>query len=167
VTRPGARWWAGRIRQFRAYVGAGVPAGERAGLEAWVPPAVLAVFDAMHVADRRHGLDVVATLRREGVRDPEVLLAGLIHDAGKGTTGLVPRVLHALAHGYGPSIRRVATVVPGYRAALDGLERHPERSAEMAAAAGCSARTVELIRWQEAPRDPEFGELLRLADERN
>ena len=31
--------------------------------------------------------------------------------------------------------------------------------------AGCSPRTVELIRWQDAPRDPEAGERLRLADE--
>jgi hypothetical protein len=35
----------------------------------------------------------------------------------------------------------------------------------MAAAAGCSVRTVELIRWQDAPRDPDAGERLRLADE--
>ena len=35
----------------------------------------------------------------------------------------------------------------------------------MAEAAGCSPRTVELIRWQDAPRDPEAGERLRLADE--
>jgi hypothetical protein len=37
----------------------------------------------------------------------------------------------------------------------------------MAEAAGCSPRTVALIRDQDAPRDPEFGELLRLADEAN
>ena len=33
--------------------------------------------------------------------------------------------------------------------------------------AGCSPRTVELIRHQEVPIDPEFGRLLRLADEAN
>ena len=32
---------------------------------------------------------------------------------------------------------------------------------------GCSDRTVALIRHQDAPTDPEFGELLRLADEAN
>ncbi len=51
------------------------------------------------------------------------------------------------------------------RAPLERLARHAELSAELAAAAGCSERTVELIRWQEAPRDPEFGRLLALADE--
>ena len=43
----------------------------------------------------------------------------------------------------------------------------PTRSADLAAEAGCSPRTVELIRHQDDPRDPEFGELLRLADEAN
>jgi hypothetical protein len=37
----------------------------------------------------------------------------------------------------------------------------------MAAGAGCSPRTVELIRNQDDPLDAEFGELLRLADEAN
>jgi hypothetical protein len=37
----------------------------------------------------------------------------------------------------------------------------------MAAEAGCSPRAVDLIRYQYAPRDSEFGELLRLADEAN
>jgi len=37
----------------------------------------------------------------------------------------------------------------------------------LAAAAGCPARTVALIRYQDAPIDQEFGELLRLADEAN
>ena len=40
-------------------------------------------------------------------------------------------------------------------------------SPAMAAAAGCSPRTVELIRNQDAPLDADFGELLRLADEAN
>jgi hypothetical protein len=121
----------------------------------------------MHVADRRHGLDVVASLRREGVVERDVLLAGLIHDAGKGDTGVWPRVAHALAGAYGPWILRAARPLPGFGPALERLRTHAATSAELAAAAGCAARTVELIRFQDAPIDPEFGELLRLADEAN
>jgi hypothetical protein len=51
--------------------------------------------------------------------------------------------------------------------ALERLREHPEASGRLAAAAGCSERTVELIRYQDAPRDAEFGEMLRLADEAN
>ncbi len=140
---------------------------ERAALVAWITPAQLALFDAMHVADRRHGLDVVASLRADGVTEPDLLVAGLLHDAGKGETGVWPRVAYALGARYGSWIPRLANVIPGFRSALERLRLHAETSATLAAAAGCSARTVELIRNQDAPLDPEFGELLRLADEAN
>lgn len=166
--RPGSRsWWAGKLRQFRSHLRARVSAAERASLEGWLTPAQLELFDAMHVADRRHGLDVAATLRAEGVDEPDVLAAGLLHDAGKGATGPLPRVLHSLGQAWGGWVTAAAHRIPGLAAPLDRLRDHPELSARLAAAAGCSARTVELIRWQEAPRDPEFGERLRLADEAN
>ena len=162
-----ASWWASKVRQFRAHLRARVGSSERAELATWLSPAQLALFDAMHVADRRHGLDVAAALRRQGVRDPDVLLAGLLHDAGKGHTGLWPRVAYSLSTAYGAWVGRMARRLPGFDAALDRLERHAELSAAMAAAAGCSPRTVELILRQDAPTDPEYGELLRLADEAN
>lgn len=160
-------WWAGRIRQFRAHARASVSDDERRALETWTTPAQRALFDSMHVADRRHGLDVVATLRAGGVDDPEVLVAGLLHDAAKGDTGVFPRIVHSLGQAYGSWIVRFAGVMPGMAADLERLRTHSEESARLAAAAGCSARTVDLIRWQEAPRDPVFGERLRLADEAN
>lgn len=134
---------------------------------AWTIPAQLALFDSMHVADRRHGLDVVRALRAEGLSDPDLLLAGLLHDAGKGRTGVWPRVAYALGQQYGAWIWRVAGRVPRFGAALETLHRHAETSARMAGDAGCSPRTVELIRWQDAPRDAEFGERLRVADDAN
>lgn len=133
----------------------------------WTTPAELALFDSMHVSDRRHGLAVVVFLRARNVSERDVLLAGLLHDAGKGDTGIWPRVAYALGEHYGHWIWRVAAFVPGFAKDLERLRTHPQTSAELAAAAGCPARTVELIRYQEAPRDPEFGELLRLADEAN
>ncbi len=160
-------WWGSRSRQFRAHVRASVGPAERAGLETWLTDPQLALFDGMHVADRRHGLDVVATLRADGLTDPEVLLAGLLHDAGKGLTGVWPRVVYALGQRYGGWIPRVAGVLPPARAAQARLRAHAEVSASLASAAGCSPRTVELIRHQDAPVDPEAGRLLQLADEAN
>ncbi len=162
-----ASWWANRTRQFRAHLGARVTPEERAGLVGWTSPRQLAVFDSMHIADRRHGLDVVAALRAEHVLGPDLLVAGLLHDAGKGDTGVCPRVAYALGQRYGTWLWRVAAIVPGFGPALERLRAHAETSAVLAAEAGCSARTVELIRNQDAPIDPEFGELLRLADEAN
>jgi hypothetical protein len=140
---------------------------ERSALATWTTTAQRTVFDGMHVADRRHGLDVVTSLRAEGVSDPDVLLAGLLHDAGKGDTGVWPRVVYSLGQAFGTWIWRVGALIPGFGVALVRLRTHPESSAILAERAGCSRRTVELIRWQDAPRDAEFGELLRLADEAN
>ena len=138
---------------------------ERDALAAWLTPAQLAVFDAMHVADRRHGLDVVAALRAAGERDPEVLVAGLIHDAGKGDTGMLPRILYALGQAASDGRCGSGGGCRGCPPRWSGSRRMPRRSARLAEAAGCPPRTVELIRWQDAPRDPDAGERLRLADE--
>lgn len=164
--RPGSlAWWATKLRQTKRHLTARVSTSERHALAAWLSPRELAVFDGMHVADRRHGLDVVAALRAGGDREAEVLVAGLLHDAGKGDTGMLPRILYSLGQaGIGWPVR-VGRLLPGMPASLERLAAHAETSAELAAAAGCSPRTVELIRWQDAPRDPEAGERLRLADE--
>src|SRR6185369_17626879 len=108
-------WWASRTRQFRAHLRANVTPGERAALVAWIAPAQLELFDAMHVADRRHGLDVVRSLRAEGVTEPDLLVAGLLHDAGKGDTGVWPRVAYTLGSRYGEWITRVASMLPRFR----------------------------------------------------
>jgi hypothetical protein len=162
-----ASFWGSKVRQFRAHRRARVSPAERAALTGWLAPAQLALFDSMHIADRRHGLDVVETLRTQGQLDEELLLAGLLHDAGKGATGLWPRVVFSLGQEYGTWLWRLAGVVPGFRDALARLRDHADSSAHLAAGAGCSARTVELIRHQDAPRDADAGERLRLADEAN
>ena len=160
-------WWASKVRQFRSHVRARVAPDERAALAGWVSPERLSLFDAMHVADRRHGLDVVTTLREQGVRDDEVLLAGLLHDAGKGRTGVWPRVAYSLGQAYGTWVWWVAGILPPMDRAIERLRAHAETSARLVERAGASARTVDLIRHQEAPVDPDAGRLLQLADEAN
>jgi hypothetical protein len=165
--RGGVRWWATKVRQAARHVTARVSPAERASLETWLTPAQASLFDAMHVADRRHGLDVVAALRAAGATDHDLLVAGLLHDAGKGATGLWPRIAWSLGEAWGPWAWQIAARLPGMTRTLPRLRDHAELSAVMAAAAGCSSRTVELIRHQDAPMDAKFGELLRIADEAN
>ncbi len=134
----------------------------------WTTPAQLALFDGMHVADRRHGLDVVASLRAEGVTGSDLLVAGLLHDAGKGQTGVLPRVAYSLGQRYGTWVWRAAAIVPGFGPALARL-RTPRRDV------GRDGGRVPVARpapsRSSATRTPrpiaEFGELLRLADEAN
>ena len=167
MKRSSTSWWGHKVRQFAGHLRAQVSPAERADLEGWLTAAQVRLFDAMHVADRRHGLDVVAALRSAGVDDREVLQAGLLHDAGKESTGVWPRVVWSLGQAWGPWVWRAAAVLPRMGGALERLRDHPEASARLASAAGCSPRTVELIRHQDAPRDAEFGEMLRMADEAN
>lgn len=134
-------------------------------LAAWLTPAELALFDAQHVADRRHGLDVAAYLRRAGVRDRDVLAAGVLHDCAKGDTGFGPRIAWSLGERLGPWVLVPARLLPGGGAALDRLAVHAEASADLAAAAGLPPHAVDLVRYQEAPRDPVLGALFHEADE--
>lgn len=158
-------WWVSKAAQTGRYLRARVDPAEVVELARWCTPAELRCFRAMSVADRRHGLDVVACLRRSGVTDRDVLVAGLLHDAGKGDVGLLPRIVYCLGDGIGPWVVRLARRWPGLGPDLDRLQAHPEISARLAAAAGCSPRTVALIRWQDAPTDDPAGRLLQAADE--
>ncbi len=158
-------WWAAKIRRTWSYGRARVAAPERDELATWLAPAQLSLFDRMQLGDRRHGLDVVAALRKAGSADADLLAAGLLHDCGKGPhVRLVHRVAWSLGQRYGEWIWRASSHMPTFRYGLDRLRTHAERSAELAAAAGCSPRTVELIRLQENPVD-EAGRLLHAADE--
>ena len=162
-------WWAGKVRQTRRHLRARVTPAERAALAAWLTGPQMILFDAMHPADQRHGLDVVASLRAAGHGgEQDLLLAGLFHDAGKGpSVRLTHRVAWSLGERYGAGVLRVAGILPGAKRAFERIRVHAERSAEMAIAAGCSPRTAELIRHQSAPRDASLGWALLVADRAN
>lgn len=163
---PARRWWAAKVRRVVRYLGAGVSEAERRALATWVPSRLVSVFEGMHPADQRHGLDVVAALRAAGFGDDlELLLAGLVHDAGKGRdVRLWHRVAWSLGRRYGRRMTDAARLVPGARAMLERLDRHDAISAEMARAAGAPERTVMLIGGTAHAADPGARALL-LADE--
>ena len=161
-------WWAGKVRRFARYFTGRVSAAERTDLVGWLTQPQMKLFDAMHPADQRHGLDVVAALRAEGHAEPVLLLAGLLHDCGKGRALHVwHRVAWSLGERYGAGVRRALEWLPGFRTPFATLRDHAARSAELAAAAGASAATIELIRNQAEPTDPVLGRALLLADQAN
>ena len=160
-------WWSAKVHRAWTYLHAPVTAGERGELASWLSPAQVALFDTMPAGDRRHGLDVVAHLRDTAAAEPDLLVAGLLHDCGKGpAVRLAHRVAWSLGQHYGAWIWRAAGHVPTFKTGLARLRDHSQRSAELAAAAGCTARTIELIRNQETPTD-DAGRLLFAADEAN
>jgi hypothetical protein len=166
ISRAGSPgWWAAKTRRVGAFLFGRVRADELAALDGLASTAQLALFRAMHRSDQRHSLDVIAALRAQGATEPDLLLAGLLHDCGKGQTGLVPRIVYSLSQAYGGWVAAPFRLLPGVGEAIMRLERHAELSARLAATVGCSARCVDLIRHHVAPRDPDLGRLLHLADE--
>jgi len=158
-------WWGSKARQFRAHLFARVTTEERRALAAWTRPAELALFEGMHVADQRHGLDVVAYLRRAGVADRDVLSAALLHDCGKGDTGWPPRVAWSLGERYGRWVHGTAARLPGWGEAMTRLRDHADLSADAVEAAGLPPFAVALVREQDAPSTSTFGRLFHAADE--
>ena len=149
-----------------SYLGANVGQAERAELATLLPPAQLALFLGMPRADQRHGLDVATALRRAGYGDDrELIVAGILHDVGKGrSVRLWHRVAWSLGQRHGRWLVAAASVVPGARQVFVRLERHPRTSAELVRSVGAPARTVALIAQQADPRDPA-ARALHLADE--
>jgi hypothetical protein len=158
-------WWAAKARQLGRHLVARVSARERDELAAWLRPSELELFDAMHVADRRHGLDVAAVLRRGGIRDRDVLAAAVLHDCAKGDTGPLPRIAWSLGEAFGPRVWSIARRVPGWNAALTRLENHAEASARLVESAGLPPFAVDLVRYQAEPQDPTYGTAFHAADE--
>ncbi len=159
-------WWSTKVRQTARHVLGRVSADEHRELSGWLTEAQLALFDSMHRADQRHGLDVVARLRAEGRDDPELLQAALLHDASKGPqVRLWHRIAWSLGERYGEGVTHAFARLPGFDTGFERLRHHAEDSARLAVQAGCSERTAELIRHQSDPVDPDAGVALRLADE--
>lgn len=159
-------WWATKSRQAVRHVSGRVSQMEREELHALLTPRQLALFESMHRADQRHGLDVMAYLRAAGHDEPDLMCAALLHDCAKGrSVRLGHRVAWSLGERYGDSVLRAFAFVPGFHAAFERLRTHAEASAQLALDAGCSERTADLIRHQAAPTDAGAGQALRLADE--
>ena len=156
-----------RIRQFRDYLRAQVSDAERDAAHARLPAAAAALFDAMPVADQRHALDVSARLEAEGLRDPDLLAAALLHDAGKGPRiRLWHRVAVVLVEFAAPGrVEALASANPGsWRYPFYRQFHHAELSAEAALAAGCGPRVAAFITNAPAGTDVQLAAALQAAD---
>jgi hypothetical protein len=157
-----------RVGQFVSHVRARVEPEEEALARRILPAAAWSVFTGMPTADRRHALDVVGRLQAAGANDPDVLAAALLHDAAKGhRMRLWHRVSGVLLEAIAPSVlRRLASPDPeSWRHPFHLYLHHAALSAEMAMAAGCTARTAAFIRGEVAVADASELRALRAADD--
>jgi len=157
-----------RAWQFFAALRARVRPHERAMAALALSPAELRLFDAMPLYDRRHCLDVHATLVAAGHTDELLLRAALFHDCGKldDAGRPMPIAWYVLA----TLLKRS----PGlYLAAARLLApvriyaEHAARGARMAAAAGSPPEVVDTIRHYHDPAPRDRAAVLQWADEQH
>lgn len=157
-----------RVAQFFGHLTARVSADDAALARELLPPAAGALFARMPVADRRHGLDVVAHLLAEGWDDRDLLAAALLHDAAKGERmRLWHRVGGVLLEAFAPGLlRRLARDDPAsWRYPWHLYLHHAELSAQAALAAGCAERTAAFIRGSAPDADADAAAAFHAADE--
>ncbi len=111
-----------------------------------------ALFETMTPRDQQHCLDVYRRLRQEGHDDHHLLVAGLLHDVGKGRIALWHRVAYVLLEAWAPSLLDRLAVPgdgPNWRQAFYRCRHHPELGAELAHEAGSSDQVVALVRAED------------------
>lgn len=157
-----------RVAQFFGHLTARVSATDEELARGILPAGAWPLFDGMPVADRRHGLDVVARLLAAGRDDRDLLAAALLHDAAKGHRMRVwHRVAGVLLEAASPRLLgRLASPDPAsWRHPFHLYLHHAGLSADAALAAGCSARTAAFIRGQASMADVQLAAALHAADE--
>ena len=157
-----------RTRQFLGALKPHIAAVERAEAAELLGETLWPLFESMTDRDQRHSLDVYRILKEQGRRDEHLLMAALLHDAGKGRlAGVSVRLWHRVAYvllstGAPAALRRLANG-PGGLGALHG---HADRGAVVAEALGAPVAVVELIRrHEEHGSSDERLRLLRAADD--
>jgi hypothetical protein len=141
-----------RIQQFWQIVTARplTPDGQTAVNHTLTAPGQRELFQKLSLSDQWHSLRVMQTLQAAGHNDRRLLMAALLHDVGKTKLSLTlwDRTLIVLFSFLWPG--KVAEWGEGdgrdWRRPFVVKARHPEWSAEMAAAAGCSPLSVSLMR---------------------
>ncbi|HEX3219162.1 MAG TPA: hypothetical protein VHU77_03920 [Candidatus Limnocylindria bacterium] len=157
-----------RVGQFLGHIRARVAPDENELARRVLPPQAWHLFTAMPVADRRHALDVVARLTGAGRDDRDLLTAALLHDCAKGhRMRLWHRVAGVLLDASAPGmLTRLAAADPrSWRYPFHLYLHHADLSADAAAAAGCSPRSVAFIRGTPAAPDASLAAAFRAADE--
>ena len=138
-----------RMRQTWAALTAKPDRIELREVKEYLSPAEHSLFIQLHPSEQSHSISVFHQLRQDGVKQPDLLKAALLHDVGKTRypLHLWERILIVLGRKISPGL---AGSVSGKD--LDSWKRpfvvsqnHAEWGARMAAGAGASRLTVALI----------------------
>lgn len=146
-----------RSRQFWQMLRGSSASVDMAQVQYVLGPALTEVFLKMDSAEQAHSFQVYRALVDAGETNSDLLVAALLHDAGKSKSQLSmwERVLVVIVRKFSPGTvrkmgqdRSAAHSIPenGIRHAFVVAEQHPEWGAELAAEAGASPLACTLIR---------------------
>ena len=118
-------------------------------------PQLMALFLNQPAREQVHSLRVFMRLRVDGVKSSDLLAAALLHDVGKGRYPLKiwERVLVVIGQALvvRPGVAKDLGEPRGWKRPFVIARQHASWGAEMAAAAGATPLTVELIRRHHDP----------------
>jgi len=161
-----------RAGQFFAALMAPLTRPELGEAGRYLSPAQRVLFERMSAPDRRHALAVFRALQERGVQERDLLVAALLHDAGKAECPppIWVRVAVVLMERFAPRLLEcISEGEPrGWRRPFVIYRQHAEIGADWAAQAGCSPIVVDLIRRHHTPLSPsekEANPLLALLQE--
>jgi HD domain len=140
-----------RAGQFRRAIGARPAPADLAEVRRRLTAGQWDLFGGMSQRDQWHSIE---TLRLLGASwaDPDLELAALLHDSGKGYVRLHERVLYVLLSAAPPLLSRLASPHRGrLRATLHRSLHHAETGAELVLQTGAGERTAHLIRTHHHP----------------
>lgn len=157
-----------RVVQFLLSLGRGPSERDLAWARVELAPGERRLFDRLSGKEKAHAIRVakkaVGLAAKASVTSSErsaLIKAALLHDIGKcGAVGSFDKIAIVLVYRFAPALAdrlsemgEQAVDPPGRKGPLNNLARafyfdriHPERGAELAAAAGAGRRVVELIR---------------------
>lgn len=129
-------------------------------MDAYLPKGLSDLFTSQQVADQRHALQAGERVVADGVDDPDLIAAALLHDVGKRHSRL------------GAIGRSIATLLMSLRlpmsSRMNAYRDHGRLGAIDLEAASAPAVVVEFARHHQLRRPPnmsrETWELLRRAD---
>ncbi|RRR76550.1 MAG: hypothetical protein EI684_02890 [Candidatus Viridilinea halotolerans] len=160
-----------RFSQFRRAVGARVTPEDLMLAADLLTPGEWRLFMAMPTYDRRHCLDVCATLQAAGHTEPLLLRAALIHDCGKVDDAGRPMALGwyvvATILKRMPALYLAAARLGGAHHPVAIYAEHAWRGARMAAAAGSPPELVATLRHYHDPQPEGAAARLQWADEQH
>lgn len=144
-----------RARQFWHALSARPTVQELAQANAWLTPPQMKLFLRMQPSEQAHSIKIFRQLIDQGEENGDLLVAALLHDIGKCLYPLSPwdRVIAVLVKGIFPGkAHEWSRAEPhGWRRVFVIAGQHPRWGAELAAQAGCSPVTVNLIRRHQPP----------------